>query len=81
MIPKKFIGQKEWQFADEKCQSESPLSDQQPAIITCSSKQWSNRFVYSAAQGITSYVTSAEPEFEHELVDEKGLFANPARDQ
>jgi hypothetical protein len=76
VIPKKLAGQKEWEFADEKCQSESPLSYQQPAIITCNSKGWSNKFVYSFDRGIISYVIAAQPEFEHELVDEKGLFAN-----
>lgn len=78
VIPKKLAGQKEWQFADEKCHSESPLSDQQPAIITCDSEGWSNKFVYSFDRGITSYVTNAQPEFEHVLVDKKGLFANPS---
>lgn len=79
VIPKKFTGQSEWQFLDEACKSEKPLADKQTAIITCDSKGWSNRFVYSAEQGITSYVIAAQPQFERELVDEKGLFANPIK--
>ncbi len=77
VIPKKFTGQREWAFLDEKCKSEAPLTDKQTAIITCDSSGWSNRFVYSSDRGITSYVIAAQPQAEYELVDAKGLFANP----
>ena len=78
VIPKKFTGQKEWELQNNKCHSENPLTLEQTAIITCSSKGWSNRFVYSTAKGITSYTYEAEPQIEYELVDEKGLFTQPA---
>lgn len=77
-IPKKIIGQTVWQFAGENCKSETPLSYENPTIITCRSKGWENKFVYTFDRGITSYVIAAQPEFEHVLVDEKGLFANPS---
>ena len=74
-LPKKLSGQRKWEFQGNRCESALPLAADASATIVCVSGEWSTRFVYSPAQGITSYENAAEPGFEYRLVDPKGLFA------
>ena len=74
-IPKGDFEKSQWKINGIECQSESLSPGEQNKTITCKRMSHSVTFVYSAEQGIISYIRSSQPERKYELMGSKGLFA------
>lgn len=74
-VPRKMVGQTNWEYEGLKCNSTAELNAQVDSSITCLFKETETTFTFDVSKGILSYSVRAERDHaEFVLASQCGLF-------